>query len=139
MGGPGSGRKNGRPPKLTDELTAEIAKLVSHGNYFETACACVGVTPQVMRLWLRKGQTQKTGIHRRFFSALKQAESAAEAACVVRIRAHGEKQWQALAWYLERKHHSRWGKSADHQTEETTTRKLELTVKGMDEPDVDAR
>ena len=119
MGGKGSGRKpNGRPPKLTDAVTREVATLVQAGNYMETAAACVGVPPQTMREWLRKGRDQKRGLYSRFHSALKEAEARAEATSVARIRAHGEKSWQALAWYLERKHHTRWGRSAGHEPKE---------------------
>ena len=132
MGGEGSGRKpNGRPPKLTDKVTEEIATLVEAGNYMETAAACVGVPPATMRAWMRKGANQKSGLYRRFHAALKGAEARAEANSVMRIRAHGEKSWQALAWYLERKHHARWGRSADHIPDDAGERSLTLRVVNM--------
>lgn len=120
MGGPGSGPKRkpmGRPTKLTPELQADLVRLIEAGNYVETAAGCCGVQPATVRDWVKRGvRGHKT--YRGFSTALKKAEARAEASGVVRIRAAAKNQWQADAWFLERKFPQRWGrKSRDEPSE----------------------
>ena len=53
-----------------------------------------------------------------FWREIKKAEAEAEAAAVLHIKqAAQDGTWQAAAWYLERKHKDRWGKSEKVQHE----------------------
>jgi len=110
MGGKGSGRKPYPMAKFTKKMGGEITQLVAQGNYFETACHAVGVSARTGRQWLLDGARGKSPALKAFASAIKRAEAKAEASAVNGIRYHGRKTWQALAWYLERKHPKRWAK-----------------------------
>lgn len=101
-----------RPSKLTPELTAEMTKLIEAGNYLETAAAACGVDRETVRRWMKRGARQSKGPHAEFCGAIKGAEARAEARALVRIRMAGVKQWQAEAWYLERKFPQRWGRQS---------------------------
>lgn len=103
-------RGRGRPDKLTRELSNRICKLMLTGNYLETAAAAVGVSPTSVRTWLRKGAKEKRGVHCDFLTAYKESEAKSEAAAVARIRQHGAAQWQAEAWWLERRFPTKYGR-----------------------------
>ena len=42
--------------KCTPEITAEFAKLIRAGNYFETAAAFLGIYPKTAYRWLQRGE-----------------------------------------------------------------------------------
>jgi len=110
MGGPGSGRRGWPNAKFTPELAKEITQLIAKGNYLETAAAACGVSVAAVRTWIRDGRRAKSGPKRNFAIAYKRAEAKAESEAVNGIRYHGRKTWQALAWYLERRHPNRWAR-----------------------------
>ena len=56
--------------------------------------------------------TEQEAAYFQFWRVIKKAEAEAEAAAVLHIKqAAQDGTWQAAAWYLERKHKDRWGKS----------------------------
>ena len=110
MGGKGSGRKPYPMRKFNTKVAKEMVELIGQGNYFETAANACGVSAQAARVWLLEGARQKSGKLHQFTCAVKKAEAKAESAAVNGIRYHGRRTWQALAWYLERKHPKRWAK-----------------------------
>ena len=56
--------------------------------------------------------TEQETAYFQFWRVIKKAEAEAEAAAVLHIKkAANDGTWQAAAWYLERKHKDRWGKS----------------------------
>lgn len=110
-------RSRGRPTKITEELVKTITEYIKAGNYPEVAASLAGVSRATFYNWLKKGHEHKTGIHHDFLDSIKEAEDYAEAAGVERIRKAGEKNWTALAWWLERKHPERWGRRSDLKLE----------------------
>jgi hypothetical protein len=61
--------------------------------------------------WMKKGESASSGAYVEFLEAVKKAEAEAEALRVSRISKAGkEGNWQADAWYLERRYPERWGK-----------------------------
>lgn len=103
-------KRVGRPSKLTADTQNELVKLIKAGNYLETAAAYVGLHPDTVREWLRRGRREAKGKHREFSVVIQRAEAFAESSALLRIRAAGQMSWQAEAWYLERKFPAKWGR-----------------------------
>lgn len=100
-----------RQSKLTPETQKKIVGAIAEGNYLETAAAIGGVTYTTLNNWMRKGESASSGAYVEFLEAVKKAEAEAEALRVSRISKAGkEGNWQADAWYLERRYPDRWGK-----------------------------
>lgn len=100
----------GRKTKLTPDLIRDAEKLVSAGNYVETVCDYLGIGKTTWYRWLERGEKARKGIYREFRDAIKKAEARAEIRAVNGILSAGQDNWQALAWYLERRHHEKWGR-----------------------------
>jgi hypothetical protein len=114
----------GRPTKLTPEVQEDICRAVRAGNYLETAARRCGLAKSTLYLWLSRGakELQRLDANPRarmrkseapfvaFSDAVKKAEADAETKAVATIMLAGQTQWQAMAWYLERKYHKRWGR-----------------------------
>ena len=101
----------GRPSKLTPEAHDKIIRAIAAGNYLETAAAHGGITYDTLNDWMNKGAAGKGPQYVQFYHAAKKAEADAEALRVARIsKAGNEGNWQADAWYLERRYPNRWGK-----------------------------
>ena len=66
---------------------------------------------------MKKGESTSSGAYVEFLEAVKKAEAEAEALRVSRISKAGkEGNWQADAWYLERRYPDRWGKRVQEVT-----------------------
>ena len=101
----------GRPTKLTEESKRKIVQAIAGGNYLETAAAYGGVAYDTFNGWMNKGERNEKPLYVEFYHAVKKAEADAEALRVARISKAGQEgNWQADAWYLERRYPSRWGK-----------------------------
>lgn len=100
----------GRPSKINDEICEEIVKYIKAGNYPEVAASLAGIDRVTFYRWIKKGARAESGIHKEFCNSVKKAEDYAEAAAVERIRKAGKDNWQALAWWMERKHPDKWGR-----------------------------
>jgi transposase len=99
-----------RKTKLTPELQKKITGAIAAGNYHETACALAGVSTSSFYRWMQQGEKARAGIYREFWEAVKKAEAVAEAKRVKIIADAAEENWQAAAWYLERRYPDRWGR-----------------------------
>ena len=81
------------------------------------AAAIGGVTYTTLNNWMKKGESASSGAYVEFLEAVKKAEAEAEALRVSRISKAGkEGNWQADAWYLERRYPDRWGKRVQEVT-----------------------
>jgi transposase len=97
--------------KLTADLTEQITKLISEGNYVEVACSAVGIGKTTFYRWLEAGDSAQSGIFRDFWNAIKKAEAEAETKYTGVIKdAANTGNWTAAAWWLERRYPERWGK-----------------------------
>ena len=100
-----------RKSKLTKELIKEAYKLVSAGNYIKDVYPILGIDESTWYRWLNEGEKAKSGIKREFYETIKKAEKDAIARNVALIqRAAQEGNWQAAAWWLERKYFEDWGR-----------------------------
>ena len=104
----------GRPSKLTPETAQKICAAIAAGNYLEVAAAHGGIVYGTLNTWVRKGAAASSGQYREFFEAVKRAEADAEMLRIARIsKAGSEGNWQADAWYLERRYPDRWGRRTE--------------------------
>ena len=115
----------GRPTKLTTELTEEIAKYLRAGNYIETTAALVGINRDSIYEWLKRGAAEqerlmknpRARIRKReqifveFSDTVKKAQAQSEAMLVGLVGKAAEKNWTAAAWRLERKFPDKWGRT----------------------------
>jgi transposase len=116
-------KKNGRPTKLTPEITEKIATAVRAGNYIETAAGTAGISKDTLYRWLKEGARTKARESdvARFSDAIQKALADAEASGVAAITQAGmprkdkngkivaQGSWQAIAWRLERMHPEKYG------------------------------
>ena len=100
-----------RKRKLTKELIKEAYKLVAAGNYDKDVYPILGIDKSTWYRWLSDGEKAKSGLKREFYDTVKKAEKDAIARNVALIqRAAQEGNWQAAAWWLERKYYEDWGR-----------------------------
>ena len=112
--------KSGRPTKLTPIMQQKLIDELCAGNYRDTAAKLAGIHRHTFRNWIKRGEAAKRGIFFDFVDAIKKAEAEGEARRVARINRAGEDgNWQADAWFLERKYPDKWGRK--------DAAKLELT------------
>ncbi len=99
----------GRKTKLNPEVQKEIVKRIRAGNYIRVACQAVGISHTTYFDWLKKGEEDKSP-YAEFLDAVKKAESEAHVEYVAIVASHAPKQWQAAAWWLERRFPELWGR-----------------------------
>ena len=104
-----TGKKVGRPSRLTPALQDKILKLIRAGNYDHVAARAVNVHPSLFCDWMAKGRKHaeagEDSQFREFYEAVISCRAMAEVEAVNSIRvAHREGgQWTAAMTYLERK------------------------------------
>jgi hypothetical protein len=123
--------QGGRPTKLTATVQDTICEALRRGCYYETAAALAGISIRTLRNWLRAGaRARDDEAHGRvldpyerllaeFLVACRQAEAEMEHTALGEISRHGEKEWTAHAWRLERRWPEKYGRrervNHDHQ------------------------
>lgn len=108
--------------KLTPEAQRRIYQAIRAGNYKEVACQFAGISGTTLRNWVNKGrQSEAKGndncVYYHFLKGLEEAEAEAEVRNVAIVQRAAEKQWQASAWMLERRHPDRWSRNDKHRLE----------------------
>jgi transposase len=101
-----------RRTKLTEEVIETASKLIRAGNYQKVVAQYIGVDESTWYRWLQKGEKAKNkrSIYYKFYKAVKKAEAEAHARNVAVIQQAAQTQWQAAAWWLERKYPELWGR-----------------------------
>ncbi len=119
----------GRPSKLTPELQRQICDLLRAGNYVETVCDYVGIEYKTYYNWRNRGerawQVDIEAGYVEFLHAVKKAVSEVEILTIADLRS-GPMNWQAKAWWLERRHPDRWGNR--QKMEHTTPKDSPFTI-----------
>jgi len=117
---------HGRPTKLSPEVQERICDALLRGNNRVASAAVGGVTYKTFLNWIHRGEAARKEIYSgatvddselnflHFFEGVEKAEGLARAHAVERLLRAGkeatEGQWQALAWWLERKFPQQWGR-----------------------------
>jgi transposase-like protein len=102
--------------KFTPDRRQKIIEAIQAGNYNIVAARYGGITKDCFYKWMQRGEREQSGEYREFSDAVKDAEAVAEvrAEALIQAAALGDKkhpgQWQAAAWYLERRHPDRWSR-----------------------------
>ncbi len=113
----------GRKTKLTPEVQEKVVRAIENGNYDYIAAQAVGISKATFYAWLARGEAEKERLTKigarvrksetpflEFLDAIKKAKAASEITQVGIISNASEKNWQAAAWWLERKHSDRWAR-----------------------------
>jgi len=113
--------------KLSETTQATIRAALEAGNTRAAAAQAAGITPETLRLWMRKGEKQAEGRHRTLARTVEQAEAQAETEAVAEIRAAWQRgEWRAAAWWLERRrpetYRERKDRGGSAAVEDTTVR-----------------
>jgi len=103
----------GRYSKLTPEITNQIAEILGAGNWIGTACDKVDITRECFYEWIRRGERawdvdREPVNYVEFATRIKAVMAQVEIDSVEELRSAPER-WQAVAWWLERRHPDRWG------------------------------
>lgn len=127
-----------RPTKLTAILQKDIVDLLLAGNFVETVCDYVGISRETFYDWLKRGERGHKkdidGGYVEFSDTIKKAIAQVEILTIADLRV-GPQNWQAKAWWLERRHPDKWGNRQKHeQSGEVILR----VVYGDDKPDRDS-
>lgn len=99
--------------KLSNELRDSLCEALRKGHYRETACALVGIHKDTFYEWIKKSENEERPdyeIYADFADAVKKAEAEAEDKALKVITDATPLNWQAGAWYLERKYPDRYGR-----------------------------
>ena len=109
----------GRPSKCTKELCEAICQHIREGNTLKYSVQKEGIHYDTYRRWMQKGRNSKTkdGKFYAFFVAIKKAQEEGKNELVRGIKEHGKKQWQAMAWLLERMYYDEFGKKQQVEME----------------------
>ena len=98
----GTGRRMGRPTKLTPEVQKRILAFIRAGNTFRDSAACAGIGESTFFQWKRENPE--------FLAALKKAEVQFIDRNLAIIQKTANKTWTAAAWLLERRFPERFGR-----------------------------
>lgn len=91
-----------RPSKMSEPRVEAILKAIEHGCTREAAAGAGGIGRATLYRWIEGDET--------FRDEVEKAELRAEAAYTMSVAAAVPKNWQAAAWWLERRHWQRYGK-----------------------------
>lgn len=93
--------RGGRPTKLNESVMRD-AEVLAHIGLSENAIAqSLMVSERTLKNWIKK--------NKEFFTRIKRAREKGKSVLVNSIYGHGQKNWTALAWLLERQYFSEYG------------------------------
>ena len=115
--------------KLTAERRERFFELIRGGASREAACNACGFTSGALRMWMRAAKAGDAR-YTEFADELRRVEAHVEADTVGIIRSHGDKDWRALAWWIERRFPASWGqdKVASNKLEAEREQMIEALV-----------
>ena len=129
--------RRGRPLSLSQELMAELERLIGSGLPQEVACRIAGVPYSTFRLWMSEAVQGRSGLYGEFLASITRARGKAEALAVARIRAAAADDWRAASWWLS--HHpdtrDRWSESGAARKAETDLMAKVVSVLQTEIPD----
>jgi hypothetical protein len=94
----------------------KIVQALELGNYREIAFRFGGIADRTGFEWCKRGrddrEAHRTTIWTEFLQAVEEAEARAEMVALGFVRQAMSGDWKAAAWYLERKHRDRFGRTS---------------------------
>ena len=110
-------------PGPTPEQIAAIAAIVERGNFAQSAAKIIGIRGGTWSRWLKRGRDVLEAMdvqgyepseadipYIELVSAVDHAQAKADDHHLSNIHRAGKTQWQASAWYLERRDPQNWGR-----------------------------
>lgn len=116
-----------RGPNLTRGLVDRIAKMAARGYPDSAIARAIGIQPDTLDVWLRRGRDEARGVYGALARAWDAAQAAAETELVEEWRLHTGRDWRAAQTFLERRWPERWGV----RQETKVTGKLEADVESV--------
>ena len=113
--------KVGRPSKMNERTIAKLVEAIEIGATREVAARYAGISVSSFCSWMAKGREAESGEFSELLERIEGAEAKLEIFCLEKIQAHGEKDWRAKAWVLERIHPERWARIEKHKVEQDNT------------------
>ncbi len=125
-----------RPSKLTPEIQQKIGENVSLGLTYSLAASAAGVTYQSLNSWLKRGQTEKSGIYNQFFKHIQKCNADGARKLLERLNdAAAAGNCQVCMWILERRFPEEFARRQYRKmniVSENINENVELTVKEAD-------
>jgi hypothetical protein len=103
--------RGGRPTKLNEQLIVDMEVLARIGLSDKAMAESVGLAPTTFIQWMKK--------NKEFSNRIKKAKNEGKSKLINSLYGHGQKNWQSIAWLLERCFHSEFA----------LNQKMELTGK----------
>ncbi len=113
--------------KLTPELQEQFCRYVAMGNPICTACQLVGLGEGTYYKWKVRGRDHDEEPFSSFVKAVDLAEAQAVNRNITLIQKAATEQWQAAAWYLERRYPESFGRRI-LEVNQNTRVEVNLTV-----------
>jgi len=123
-------KRVGAKTKLTNKLIDDVALLISNGMPVTRACEYLGINRKTHYEWLKKGRSSEaTDLQKRYVFEVMRAGAEFQKKSIEAIQGACKdgKNWQALAWLLERLYPSEFARKYDNFEDDN------------DEEDVDER
>jgi hypothetical protein len=125
-----------RPTKLTLEIQKKIGDDVSLGLTYALAANSAGVTYQTLNVWLKRGQTEKSGKYFQFYKYIQKCNADAAKECLKHLNdATKAGNCQICMWILERRFPEDFARREYRKinaASENKNENVEITVKEAD-------
>jgi len=125
-----------RPTKLTPEIQQKIGDGVSLGLTYSLAAESAGITYQTLNEWLKRGYTEKSGIHFQFSQYIKKCNADAAKVLLERLKTAAEAgNCQICMFILERRFSEDFGRHVYRKMDvvsEKRNENVEITVTEAD-------
>lgn len=112
-------------PKRAVRFIESIRK----GNYVTVSCKASGISRTAYHEWQEKAG-KGISPYKEFIELVEQAESEFIEDSIDEIREAGHKNWQALAWILERRHQDKYGRY--ERVEEKKDLTIDININGVE-------
>lgn len=132
----------GRKLKINDDMIDKVYMYTKEGHYANTVAELIGISENCYYRYLNKGQeiadriekeeeeelqeetpiTPDELLYYQFYQSIKRANAEAEQEALSRIQKAGKRNWQANAWFLERRFPNRWRMRQEQDVTVSTTK-----------------
>ena len=96
--------------KLNEQLITQACEHIRNGVPQKYVAQYLGISEHTWYEWLKHGEEQKKGIYSQFKQSVKKAQAEAIAKNVQLIQKAAITNWQAAAWWLERRYPKEFGR-----------------------------
>ena len=125
-----------RPSKLTPEIQQKIGENIALGLSYSLAAEAAGVTYQSLNSWLKRGQTEKSGIYNQFFKHIHKCNADGARKLLERLNdAAATGNCQVCMWILERRFPDCFGRRVYRKMDvvsENQNENIELIINDAD-------